>query len=84
MLHNGKQKLGSVDANSAIKLKQMMHRWKQENRGGIEGEDVIVVRMDNFYMPLEDFKFKASIAVRGMQRVNERLARKFSNNNRKV
>jgi hypothetical protein len=83
MLHNGKQKLGSVEANDAAKVRHLLDKWKNENCGGIAGEDVIVVKCDPMYIDPQTFAFKGSIKVRGMYRVNERLARKFSNKHRK-
>lgn len=83
MLHNGRKKLGSVEANDAAKVKRLLQQWKSENGGGIEGEDVIVVRCDSVPIDAKTFEFKGSVQVRGMYRVNERLARKFSNKHRK-
>lgn len=83
MLHNGKKKLGSVEANDAAKVRRLLQQWKDENGGGIGGEDVIVVKCDAIYVDPQTFEFKGSIKVRGMYRVNERLARKFSNKHRK-
>ena len=83
MLHNGKMKLGSVEAGDAAKVRQLLDKWKRDNGGGITGEDVIVVRCDPMYIDPQTFAFKGSIKVRGMYRVNERLARKFSNKHRK-
>jgi hypothetical protein len=81
MLHNGKQKLGSVEAHSAAPIRQLMEKWK--NEGG-SGEDVVVCSMDSFYdSGLQEFKHRGSLKVRGMYRVNERLARKFSKKNLK-
>ncbi len=78
MLHNGKQKLGSVEAKDAAKLKRLLTDWRDQNRSNTD--DVIVVRMDTLsHENLNDFKFRGSITVRGMHRVNERLARKFAN-----
>lgn len=83
MLHNGKKKLGSVEANDAARVKRLIQQWKNENGGGITGEDVVVVRCDRIMIDPQTFEFKGSIVVRGMYRVNERLARKFSNKHRK-
>lgn len=83
MLHNGKIKLGSVESNDAAKLKRLFSEWEAENGGGIPGEDVLVVRCDSMPIDAKTFEFKGSVHVRGMYRVNERLARKFSNKNRK-
>lgn len=81
MLHNGKQKLGSVEATAAHKIRQILNKWKTEN--GSLGEDVIVVRMQQHNDSLQYYKQRGNISVRSMHRVNERLARKFSNKNRK-
>jgi len=83
MLHNGKMKLGSVEASDAARVKRLLQEWKDQNGGGITGEDVIVVRCDPLYVDPQTFEFKGSVKVRGMYRVNERLARKFSNKHRK-
>lgn len=77
MLHNGQQKIGSVSANDAAKIKRLMLEWKADN--GPAGEDVIVCKCDVIYGPSYDFDHKGSVTVRGMYRVNERLARKYSN-----
>lgn len=77
MLHNGKQKLGSVEAKDAAKVKRLFDEWKDANPMHLD--DVIVVRMDQVYQHLSDFKYRGSIPVRGMYRIHERLARKFSN-----
>lgn len=83
MLHNGKKKIGSVEVNDAAKVKRILHEWNVQNGGGIEGDDVIVVRCDAMPIDAKTFEFKGSVQVRGMYRVNERLARKFSNKHRK-
>lgn len=83
MLHNGKMKLGSVEASDAARLRRMLQEWKNENGGGIEGDDVVVVKLERISIDPQTFAFTGSIKVRGMYRVNERLARKFSNIHRK-
>ena len=80
MLHNGKQKLGSVTATEAPKLKHMLQQWREENGGK---DDVVVCRMWRVDHNLDYFKLAGSITVRGVHRVNERLARKFSDFKRK-
>jgi hypothetical protein len=78
MLHNGKKKLGSVEAKDAARIKRLLDEWRIENPTHIE--DVIVVRMDYLHnQGLADFKYRGSITVRGMYRINERFARKFAN-----
>lgn len=80
MLHNGKQKLGSVTATEAPRLKQMLQKWRDSNDGK---DDVVVCRMWRIDHSLDYFKNMGSISVRGVHRVNERLARKFSDFSRK-
>ena len=82
MLHNGKKKLASVNATDSAKIKAMLARWKDENGGG-RNEDVIVCRIPDKYMDAKSYCQLGSIQVYGMQRVNERLARKFSDKQRK-
>lgn len=84
MLHNGKMKLGSVVATDAGKVRRMIDKWKADNGGDdITDEDVIVVKADPMAYDAQTFGFAGSIKVRGLYRVNERLARKFSNKHRK-
>lgn len=83
MLHNGKIKLGSVEASDAARLRLLFQQWKNENGGGNGGEDVVVVKLDRITVDPQTFAFTGSIKIRGMYRVNERLARKFSNIHRK-
>jgi len=79
MLHDGKKKLGSVAAGEAPVLKGLFESWKAER-----GHDEVVVltfrnqpNVDSQYM-IDNFKRLGSIKVRGLYRVNERLARKFA------
>lgn len=81
MLHNGKMKLGSVNATDTAKIKRLLNEWHQQNAKA--GEDVIVCRCDAIYIDPQTFGFKGSVQVHGMHRVNERLARKFSDKYRK-
>jgi hypothetical protein len=82
MLHNGKMKLGSVEKNDAAKVKRLLAKWLDEN-GGDRNDDVVVVRCSYIGTDPSTFAFAGSVQVRGMYRVNERLARKFSNQHRK-
>lgn len=81
MLHNGKQKLASVESTCAAKIKRLLQKWREEN--GTRGEDVVVCRIAAMYIDRNTFEFKGSAQVYGMHRVNERLARKFSDKHRK-
>jgi hypothetical protein len=82
MLHNGHKKLGSVEARSAAAIKRLMVEW--QNASDSRSEDIVVCRIEPTYRSsLEDFKYRGSITVRGMYRVNERLARKFAKLNLK-
>lgn len=79
MLSNGKQKLGSVAAIEAAKLRGMFDRWKRE-----KGYDEVVVATFK-YTPflntateIADFRRRGSIVLTGVLRVHERLARKFA------
>lgn len=75
MLRNGKQKLGSVSASQAPYLKKLFQNWQNDNSGS---NDVIVCEMRIFDHGLDFFRRTGSISVKGVYRVNERLARKFS------
>jgi len=92
MLHNGKIKLGSVAAESAAKVRRIMADWKAESakKAAAAGakhpewaDDVIVVRMAPISSTKQDFAHVASLKVYGKYRINERLARKFSDKHRK-
>lgn len=69
MLHDGKMKLASVSASDAPAIRRLLDNTN----------DVVVCSMS--YVPksqTSDFKYTGSIKVRGLGRVNERLARKFA------
>lgn len=72
MLHNGKQKLGNVAKEQARMVRAWLATWKVAQ--GSKGEDVLVCSINHVTDPLY---------VYGNYRVNERLARKFSNKYRK-
>jgi len=76
MLHNGKQKLGSVNALQATALRKVFAKWRAEPDS--PGDEVIVCRVDRIDYTAEDFKFVGSIVVHGKHRVSERLARKYA------
>ncbi len=79
MLHDGKQKIGSVSSVEAPALKRMFERWRSE----CGYSEVVVARFSqlpdlNTQYELENFKRLGSLKVDGMYRVNERLARKYA------
>jgi len=79
MLSNGRRKIGSVAAGEAGKLRRIFAEWRHE----MDFDEVLVV--DFVRTPIvhtaydcDNFKHVASIKVRGIYRVHERLARKFA------
>lgn len=80
MLSNGKHKIGSVSAEDAKKVRLILSNWRKEREGS---DDVIVVKLGTVQINPGDFEFTGSIKVHGRYRVNERLARKYSDNYRK-
>ncbi len=85
MLHNGEQKLGSVSADAAPELKNLLKLWKTSEIGKEYNTDDVIVcslQADSVGYGAGDmlnFMNRGSIIVVGEYRVNERLARKFSN-----
>jgi hypothetical protein len=80
MLHNGRQKLGSVTSTECHQIRELMKKWSEE-----DGQDsVVVCKISKVWSSQEDEFMRApTIKVHGMQRVNERLARKFAAKNEK-
>lgn len=76
MLHNGKQKLGSVTSIQAAAIKQLL----QGMRDKAGNDQVVVCFVDRIYESVEDFAYRGSITIHGKYSVNERLARKFALN----
>lgn len=80
MLHNGKQKLGSVNATQSPAIKRLLAEWID----GPRGDFVVVCKMDRIQTYDEvNFPYVGSITVYGKHRVNERLARKYADKFRK-
>jgi len=81
MLHNGKNKLGSVSASEAPALRQLFKMLR--NRDGFDS--VLICKMQIFIPgPLRLFKEVGSFVVTSNEIVNERLARKFAAKTRKM
>lgn len=75
MLHNGVRKLGSLNREQAPLVRGLLESW---HRGGND-EDVIVVEADELNaQEIEDMRLSGSIRVIAINRVQERLARKFA------
>lgn len=71
MLHNGKQKLGSVSATEAPAIKRLLESYGKNNV-------LICSYATGWDMNFESFKRLGSISVWSTEIVNERLARKFA------
>jgi hypothetical protein len=75
MLHNGKQKLGNVRREDAPRIKNLLDKWKQESGY----EMVIAVNyLHHRGNTFAEFTAKLDMAFRGLFKINERTARKFS------
>lgn len=74
MLHNGKQKLGSVTAAAAPAIKRLLMEWKAEAKGA---GDVVVCSMQKVW-DVKNFTYRGAITVHGKYRVNEQLAHAFA------
>lgn len=72
MLHNGKQKLGSVTAIQAPSIKRLMKKMRDET-----GSDAVIVCTIVTHQSFADFSSRGSLTIQGKYSVNERLARKF-------
>ena len=81
MLHNGKMKLGNVAVELAPQVRSMLTAWAKESGS----EDVVACTLQEvqWNVDLLTFKQQAAHNVQGRYRVNERMARKFSDKFRK-
>lgn len=89
MLHNGKTKLGSVCEDDAWLVRTVLDNWdlKANASAGLHGSGVD--RKYPFVVacciePGQSYYDSRTIIVSGFNKVNERLARKFSDKFRKV
>ena len=75
MLHDGKNKLGSVSRDDAQDVRNLLAKWKKER-----GYDEVVVVTIPWMGPqaMSQLRYDGFIKVQGIYRVNERLARKFA------
>jgi hypothetical protein len=88
MLHDGERKIGSLNKVQAPAVKAILDSWVRPLAGkSYNQEDVIVVSVpylldDSDYSDTSDMydelKRSQIVKVKGIYRVNERLARKFS------
>lgn len=81
MLHNGKQKLGSVSSTESTAIRHLFAVWKAQGVAvgrGPRDDDVVVCSIDKMGIDPVTFEFKGNVVVHGKYRVNERLARKYA------
>jgi hypothetical protein len=79
MLHDGKRKLGYVSREFASTIRPVLEQWKRQNEDNQTGDDVVVCTLVNSGWNSHE----STTFVTGIFRVNERVARKFSDTHRK-
>lgn len=94
MLHDGEHKIGSLNKSQAPAVRALLDSWSRPLPGKhYKQEDVIVVSVpycltdddwnDETSVMYDRLKHDQVVTVKGIYRVNERLARKFSDEYRK-